>query len=185
VAKDWLGLRSWYFGPKEAGPELRDWPVTGTIKTHHYDADGKRVALLSWADVVTVCDVASRKALQTIDMSKRQLQHCRFAPDGDTLVMYAADGITIWDVPSKSVRVEKVPCDRPYWLLAFHPTQPLVAVRRKGGLLALIDLRTGADVRALDFDLGAQVACAAFSPDGLTCAAGGTNKRFAVFDVDV
>ena len=41
------------------------------------------------------------------------------------------------------------------------------------------------DRASLDFALGKYVTCAAFSPDGLTCAVGGSNKQFAVFDVDI
>jgi WD40 repeat protein len=185
VMEGWKGIHCWDFARQQPGDELSDWPVPGIIKTHHFSPDGHSVALLNWNSVVTVCDVASHGVLQSIDLSKQSLQHCRFAPDGNTLVMYMSDGITIWDLPSASVRVELVPCDKPYWLLAFHPTSPIVAVRRKDGLLALIDLRNGEERRALDFALGEQVTCAAFSPDGLTCAVGGTNKQFVVFDVDV
>jgi hypothetical protein len=62
-------------------------------------------------------------------------------------------------------------------------------------LLSLVSLETGEELRTLDFDAGkpppqqslrfSPVTCAAFSPDGLTCAVGGSNKQFAVFDVDV
>jgi hypothetical protein len=96
---------------------------------------------------------------------------------------------------SAAYRVEKIECDRPYWMLAFHPTVPVVALRRRDGLLSLVSLETGEELRTLDFDAGKQppqqsprfspVICAAFSPDGLTCAVGGSNKQFAVFDVDV
>ncbi|MBA4191841.1 MAG: hypothetical protein C0467_28000 [Planctomycetaceae bacterium] len=185
VTEDWLGIRTWNFAPKSAGEEMRDWDVAGTIKTHHFSPDGSLVALLNWSDVVTVAEVATRKTLHRIDSPNRSLQHCRFAPDGNTLVMYCADGIAVWDLPSAAWRVEKIECDRPYWMLAFHPTAPLVAARRKDGLLALLSLETGEEIRALDFALGAQAACAVFSPDGLTCAVGGTENRFVVFDVDV
>lgn len=185
VSHDWLGIRIWHYDRQEPGDELRDWPVPGTIKTHHFAPDGRSVALLNWNDVVTVCEVESRQVQHQIELPRRSLQHARFAPDGNTLVLYAPDSIAIWDIPSKSFRAEKVECDRPYWMLAFHPTAPLIAVRRKDGLLKLVDLRNGEEVRSLDFDLGTQVECAAFSPDGLTCAVGGKESRFAVFDVDV
>lgn len=185
VTDDWLGIRTWYFERREPGEELRDWQIPGTIKTHHFSPDGRLVALLNWNDAVTVCDVETRAAVQTIDSPKWALQHCRFAPDGDSLVLYASDGIAVWDVPSASLRAPKVECDRPYWILAFHPTQRVVVVRRKDGVLCLLSLATGEEVRALDFDLGRQVQCAAFSPDGLTCAVGGSKDRFAVFDVDL
>lgn len=185
VSEGWLGVRTWDFARADAGEELLDWEVPDKIKTHHFAPDGRTVALLGWSDVVSICDTTTRKAVQTIDLPKRALQHARFAPDGTSLVLYGYDGVTVWDVPSAAVRVEKIACDRPYWLLAFHPTSPLVAVRRTDGLLSLVSLRTGEEVRALDFDLGQQVTCVAFSPDGLTCAVGGTNKQFAVFDVDV
>ncbi|MCE9561922.1 MAG: WD40 repeat domain-containing protein [Planctomycetes bacterium] len=185
VSDDWLGIRTWDFVRQSAGDELREWDVPGTIKTHHFSPDGSRVALLNWSDVVTIADVPTRTMLHRIDFPKRSLQHCRFAPDGKTLVMYSSDGISIWDMQSESFRVDKVECDRPYWMLAFHPSSQFVGVRRKDGVLCLVSLQTGEEIRSLDFDLGKQATCLAFSPDGLTCAVGGTEKRFAVFDLDV
>ncbi len=185
VADDWLGIRTWYIAERKAGVELRDWPISGTIKTHHFSPDGSMVALLNWSNSVIVCDTESRNLLQQIDCPQRSLQHCRFAPDGNSLILYMADGISIWDVARTSMRVDKVACDRPYWMLAFHPLLPLAAVRRKDGLLCLLSLQTGEEVRTLNFELGKQTACTTFAPDGLTCAVGGTDKRFAVFDVDV
>ena len=60
VTDDWLGIRTWDFARREPREELRDWPVPGTIKTHHFSPDGRLVALLNWTDVVTVCDVRSK-----------------------------------------------------------------------------------------------------------------------------
>lgn len=193
VSDDWLGVRSWYFDREEAGPEQRDWPVSGTtIKTHNYSPDGTRIALLCWNDTVLVCDVETRRLAFKIDSARRSLQHCRFAPDGRSLVLYMADGIAVWDSQSGTQRVDRVQCDRPYWMLAFHPTASLVAVRRKDGVLSLLSLETGEEVRAFDFHLGREATCSAFAPDGLTCAVGGPGEagaesggRFAVFDVDV
>jgi WD40 repeat protein len=112
----------------------------------------------------------------------------RFSPDGRTLV-FSTDShprkVSLWDVPTRRTRVENVYC----WLdsrLAFNPAFPLFAgCRCRDNGLAVWDLDTGEQVRALDFALGLTVSCACFSPDGLTCAVGGSNKQFAVFDVDL
>ena len=185
VTRDWLGFATWDFVRRQPGPEFRGWPASGTIKTHHFDRHGRRVALLGWDEAVTVCDAATREVVRSIPPAAgRVLQHCRFTPDGEALVLYEGDAVSVWDLATRRVRAARVACDRPYWLFAFHPTQPLAAARRRGGLLALIDLRTGRDVRVLDLGLGANLICAAFSPDGLTCAVGGSDGRFALIDVD-
>ena len=53
------------------------------------------------------------------------------------------------------------------------------------GKVALVERATGRPLRSFDFALGRRALCVCFSPDGLTCAVGGSNKRFAVFDVDL
>ena len=91
----------------------------------------------------------------------------------------------VWDVPSRSVRAEHVTGVQTDKVLAFHPTAPLFASLNPNKELTLFSLETGAPVRSLDFALGRFVQCVAFAPDGLTCAVGGSNRQFAVFDVDV
>lgn len=44
---------------------------------------------------------------------------------------------------------------------------------------------TGGRFLVIRFAVGKRVTCAAFSPDGLTCVVGRSNKQFAVFDIDV
>ena len=173
--------------PKEPGPELRDWPVTGTIKTHNYAPDGKPrrpPELVRRGDRLRRGEPRSR--VQTIDMPKRQLQHCRFAPDGDTLVHVHGRRRSRSGTSRRArSRVDKVACDRPYWMLAFHPTQPLIAVRRKDGAGELVEPADRARrCGRWTSTSAARRRCVAFSPDGVTCAVGGSNKRFAVFDVD-
>jgi WD40 repeat protein len=43
--------------------------------------------------------------------------------------------------------------------------------------------RTGAELRSLKWEIG-RLYCVAFSPDGLTCAAGGEKGQVVVWDVD-
>jgi hypothetical protein len=82
------------------------------------------------------------------------------------------------------VRVESVPSYAPWSIIAFHPTAPMFAAVKSRRELTLFRLDTGEIVRSFDFGIGF-VESVCFSPDGLTCAVGGSNKQFAVFDVDL
>jgi len=66
-----------------------------------------------------------------------------------------------------------------------HPTAPVMAGWNRDWTLKLLNLDTGEPIRAPHFNIGRYTECAAFSPDGLTCAVGGSNKQFAVFDLDL
>lgn len=108
-----------------------------------------------------------------------------FTADGNTLAIFAYNRVALWDVPSRTARSSGVVCYRPTSLAAVHPTLPLLAARNQKKEITLFSLDTGEPVRSLDFGLGKKITCVAFSFDGLTCAVGGSNKQFAVFDVDV
>lgn len=119
----------------------------------------------------------------------------RFSPDGRVLAASRSGPprVTFWEVPSArpegvtatwKPRVENVPCWISDGAFAINPVLP-VFVAINGGSLTLFSLETGAAIRSLDFELGTRTRCVCFSPDGLTCAAGGSNKRFVVFDVDL
>jgi WD40 repeat protein len=92
--------------------------------------------------------------------------------------------MTLWDAAAHRPRAEQIQCmaDR---RLVFNPIFPVFAAVNRDDVLGIWSLETGAPLRALDFELGRRVRCACFSPDGLTCAVGGSNKQFAVFDVDL
>jgi WD40 repeat protein len=108
----------------------------------------------------------------------------RFSPDGRLLLWMTFNRLQAWDAATLAVRGDAA-CHSPYTLCAFSPTAPVFAALNPARQLTLFGLDTGAPLRSLDFALGRHVQCAAFSPDGLTCAVGGSNKQFAVFDVDV
>lgn len=107
-----------------------------------------------------------------------------FSPGGDRLLWTMYYRIQVWDVATWTKRAETA-CFMPDWVFAVSPTAPVFVACNPERQLTLFSLETGHPLRSLDFALGKYVMCAAFSPDGLTCAVGGTNKQFAVFDVDV
>ena len=108
----------------------------------------------------------------------------RFSPDGKHLVWMNYTRVQVWDAVTLAARCDAA-CYSPYELFALSPTTPVFVARNVWQQLTLFSLDSGEPIRTLDFALGNYVQCATFSPDGLTCAVGGSNKQFAVFDVDV
>jgi WD40 repeat protein len=115
----------------------------------------------------------------------RQFFLGRPAPDGKSALFFSAHDIFVWDLAAGALRAGPIASYLSGTITAFHPTAPVFAALNRQQQLTLFSLDTGEPLRSLDFGLGTQVQSICFSPDGLTCAAGGSNKRFAVFDVDV
>jgi WD40 repeat protein len=107
-----------------------------------------------------------------------------FSPDGTTLVWLHGGEVHIWNAADLSVRVPLVSCHSASSTFALHPTAPVFAVTSAWREFTLFRLDTGEAIRTFDLNIGTPW-CARFSPDGLTCAVGGRNKQFAVFDVDL
>lgn len=108
----------------------------------------------------------------------------RFSPDGTALIWMNGNEVQIWNAADLSVRVPLVSCSSAYSTLTLHPTAPVFAVTSAWREFTLFRLDTGEPIRTFDLNIGSPW-CAAFAPDGLTCAVGGRNRQFAVFDVDV
>jgi len=172
-------------------PELaRTVPATDEIQHFDLAPDERSVVLAFRRGPIAIYEWTDDPELRNpIEVSQaRTAGEAQFSPDGRTLV-FSTDThprkVSLWDIPTRRSRVGHVPC----WLdrrLAFNPVFPLFAgCRCRDNGLAVWNLDTGQELRALDFALGVTVGCACFSPDGLTCAVGGSNKQFAVFDVDV
>ncbi len=89
------------------------------------------------------------------------------------------------DVASGNFRAKNVAATFTNALFAFNPALPVFAGLNAKKTLTLFSTETGEAIRSLDFALGKNVKCLCFSPDGLTCAVAGSNKQFAVFDVDL
>jgi WD40 repeat protein len=100
-----------------------------------------------------------------------------------------ATKVVAWDLPGLTRRWEaefEVLREIPI-AVAVHPAGRLVAVatrtRAWETAVHFLDGATGRRVGRYQWPVG-KVRCLAFAPDGLTCAAGGSDRRFVVWDVD-
>lgn len=157
---------------------LRDFDLSSDEKLALVTTQAGNCVLYEWGEKLS--------PLSPVRMATAWLSQARFSPDGSAIAVAVGSSWTIglWDVAARRPRVEQVLCmmDRRF---ALNPVFPVFAAINRSNVLAVWSLETGEQLRALDFELGRRVRCVCFSPDGLTCAVGGSNKQFAVFDVDL
>lgn len=165
-------------------------PFPRPVRAYDLSPDGRTVAFAcDFSRDVGLFDVAagSVTARSPLEFDSGLVWGLRFSPDGQTLAVFSGSQLRFCDAHTLAARAGRVNIDNRNGdaACAFHPTAPLFVALNAGGLLTLFRTDTCEPVRSLDFALGRRVHCVAFAPDGLTCAIGGSNKQFAVFDVDV
>jgi WD40 repeat protein len=181
------GAERWDFVTQQPVAQIGRWQLSEPLRYVELAPDLRRAALVTLKGAVYLADLADTQppAKLTLPEPVHNIG-VRFSPDGGTLAVLYHRLMYLWDVPSLKVRAKARWADpNPDWKLSFHPTARLFAALNKDKAFTLYSLDTGDPVRALDFALGRSVHCACFAPDGLTCAVGGSNKQFAVFDVDL
>lgn len=174
--------------PGDAGEgEPLAGPFGRPVRAYDLSPDGRTLAFASdFSRTLGLFNVADRAVAGSLELDSGMIWGVRFAPDGQALAAFSGSQIRLCDVEPLACRAGRVNSDNRYGksTFAFHPTAALFVALNSDGLLTLFSATTGEAVRSLDFALGRRVRCAAFSPDGLTCAVGGSNKQFTVFDVD-
>jgi WD40 repeat protein len=178
-------------GAPEPGFDVPDEvPLLSFVRNFELSPDGRSVVVvLDHHGPAVLFGLADDRTLRDLVpvAGVGPVHRARFSPDGHTLVTTTVTParLAVWDIPTRTVRAKGVAFSPTRGLFAFNPVYPLFAALREDEALAVWRLEDGRPVRALDFALGRYVRCVAFSPDGLTCAVGGSNKQFAVFDVDL
>jgi WD40 repeat protein len=164
---------------------VHDWWVgIPPLRSFDIAPDGKTAALLDVFGLVVLIDLADRREITRFPCAYGT-ERVRFSPDGNTLAVFNGRQLRLRDVPSRSDRAEEVAIQPQYGGFAFHPKAQVFAAANPDRVLALWSLESGQQIRTFDFALARYVQCVAFSPDGKRCAAGGTNKQFIVFDVNL
>jgi WD40 repeat protein len=181
-------VRRWDFLTNEYTADLGTWRVPGPVRFAELAPDLRRIAVVTVKGEVHFAELIGGQPAYKIDLADPVYNGLgvAFSPDGDTLAILYHRLMYLWDVPARKVRAKTLWSDpNDNWKLSFHPTAPAFVALNRDKVLTLFSRTTGDPIRSLDFALGKAVRCAAFAPDGLTCAVGGSNRQFAVFDVDV
>ncbi|WP_439620618.1 WD40 repeat domain-containing protein [Gemmata sp.] len=107
-------------------------------------------------------------------------------------VMWAADGRLAWGTTDRVTTVQPTANESPRHLentgghltgFAFSSDSRRLLTGSRTGTCSLQDVATGCVVASFDWGIG-PIHSVAFSPDGLTCAAGGEKGQVVVWDVD-
>jgi hypothetical protein len=159
---------------------------------------GEQLALLTRGQRVKLLDPVRGQRVNLLDpvtgsRTMLALPNTRFPatkvqvlPDATGLVRVGVSELTIWDFATAAPRCAPVMCHMLSMVFALHPRAPIFAALNANRHPTLYSLQTGEALRSLDLAIrSAFLQCACFSHDGLTCAFGGSNKQFAVFDVDL
>jgi WD40 repeat protein len=182
-----IAVAVWNLTTRTSDPEREIPKSARRLRSFDISTNEQLVALVGARGTVTVYDWGAGPELQNPRALEGTASSVRFSPDDRTLALFSGRQVQMWDVVRGTPRSAPVNIDPGHGeaTFAFHPTAPVFIALDRAGHLTLFGTETGAAVRSLDFALGRSVTCVAFSPDGLTCAAGGSKKQFVVFDVDL
>jgi WD40 repeat protein len=185
-APDRLSLRAW--DPGSGSDTEFAGPFPKAVRTYDLSPDARTVAFAAdYSSDAVLFDRGRRAETTWFPEPSGYVWGVRFSPDGRALAVFSGQQVRIWDIASRHRLTGPVEIHHRFGeeAFAFHPTAPVFVAVDREKHLTLFRTDSGEPIRSLDFALGRRVRCVCFSPDGLTCAVGGSNKQFAVFDVDV
>jgi WD40 repeat protein len=144
-----------------------------------FSPDGKRLALGSTGDSVSLCDAATGRELRKLPGHKGMVYALEFSPDGRTLAVGTghrrkAGEVKLWDVASgKELRSLQGYTSHVVGL-AFSPNGTALATASLDHTVKLWDPVTGTERFSSKED--AEALCVAFSPDGKRFVAGSSEQ---------
>ncbi len=104
-----------------------------------------------------------------------------FVDDGSALISSGSDGLVVrWELDADGVVGESTlltESDDIVWALDVHPNGELLALASDDGRLLLVDARTGAERRVIEWSGGEGIVAVRFSPDGERIVASNRDGR--------
>ncbi|WP_257462428.1 WD40 repeat domain-containing protein [Archangium lipolyticum] len=153
--------------------------------------DGSLLAMMVDEGRGLLWDVERWRPLREMEATSRVFSSygCALSPDNRFLAAAQSQsvpdegpsGIQLWDATTGALLFLLPVRDPLVWDVAFHPTEPLLAVGTNGNDILVVDLETRRIVRTIDSPRAWRLS---FSPDGSLLAVGGDGCGFHVHRFD-
>jgi WD40 repeat protein len=165
----------------------------GNTANMHFSPDGKllatstpsRVYLWGPANGRLVRRLRFDREFRTGDPGNRG--EVRFSPDGSRIAMVYRQWLEVRSLERKNdppIRIlAGIGLPGTVWAVRWTADGSQLLTVSSDEFVRVWNARTGAELRSLKWEIG-RLYCVAFSPDGLTCAAGGEKGQVVVWDVD-
>ena len=176
-------------GVLDGGPKAPDRELVriGGTASMHFSPDGTLLATTVTGSAVLwrTADLHQVRKLRTEPAPNRGA--VRFSPDGTQVALTAGKWVEVQVVagePKALWRIQAGTGRSPLiWAVNWTADGRGLLTAGNDGCVRLWDAATGAERRTFDWRIG-KLYCAAFSPDGLTCAACGEKGQVVIWDVD-
>jgi WD40 repeat protein len=174
--------------------DLPSWKPRGTTDTGidsyvspcdlEFSPDGRTLAVLIFEGLLLL-DARTRKPRATIPFDiKQDMGRLAFHPQGQQLAVSSGMRTAVLDLGTGK-EVAEVRLPKKYMLqAAYTPDGRYLATVSNEETVKVWDTSSWRLVREFAWQVGG-LRCLAFSPDGMTAAAGGTGKKVVVWDVDL
>ncbi len=169
------------FDPKQLLTPIHRFKSSLRVSTLTFDSGGRLLAS-GGEGGFTIWDLERGESIGAF--YALHARRIAFAPSGPTFASLHDYTLALHSHPHVKPIWEELRSEAERFVdVAFHPDGRILAAAGSSGL---IEFRAAADGRlAATFDWGiGPLRCVAFSPDGLTCAAGSADGRIVVWDLD-
>jgi WD40 repeat protein len=162
--------------PREPDGRYATAPGLGTV---HFSSDGTTLAT-STTGACQLWRTADRQRVCTLrDTATNSRGAVRFSPNASTVALSYGRSVEVWSVAEEPVLLVKFTAGsgRPVvWAVHWAADGKSLLTASNDGCVRMWDASTGAELKTFDWKIG-KLYCAAFSPDGLTCAACGQKGK--------
>jgi WD40 repeat protein len=186
------GVRFWAdassavaISPRE--PDTR-YPTPRSHASMHFSPSGALLAI-STVPSVTVWRTKDHSRVCTLRNAPTNCRGAvRFAPDGKRLAISYGSWVEVWSIEGEPEQLVTFQAGKGrsslIWAVHWTADGNTLLTAGNDGNVRMWNPTNGVELKTFNWDIG-KLYCAAFSPDGLTCAACGQKGQVVVWDVDV